>query len=96
MEGYVFMEIFNALVNNMKRNDTRPLERLEYSKVRSTIENYCQEYLKNSGDIFKFALPNALDATIAVLESKRFLEKYEFNQISETCFIVRLRELDLI
>lgn len=91
------MEIFNALFSTLRRNDIKPLERLEQSKVRATIEKYCAEYLHDSTSIFEFeALPNALDATLAVLESRQFLEKYEFNQVSETCFAVKMRELDLI
>jgi hypothetical protein len=91
------MKLFHALGQVAKRKDTAPMERLEYNRVRATIEEQCEKYLKNSEDIFKFeALPSAIDATLACLESKQFLEKYEFNQISETCFIVRLRELDLL
>lgn len=74
-----------------------PMERLEYNRVRATIEEQCEKYLKDSDDIYKFeSLPNAIDATLACLESTQFLEKYEFSQVSETCFIVRLRELDIL
>ena len=91
------MKIVNAMLNGLKKNDIIPMERLEYSKVRATIEGYCEKYLVDNQTIFKFeALPNALDATLAVLESSQFLEKYEFNQVSETCFVVRLREIDLL
>ena len=84
------------MLSGLKKNDTIPMERLEYSKVRATIEGYCEKYLSDNQTIFKFeALPNALDATIAILETPQFLEKYEFNQVSETCFVVRLREIDL-
>ena len=91
------MKVFNALVTSMKKSDIRPMERLEQSKVRATIERYCAQYLQDSSDIFEFeALPNALDATLAVLDSRQFQEKYEFEQVSETCFAVKMRELDLI
>lgn len=91
------MKLFNALLQVGKRRDDAPLERLEYNRVRSTIEEQCAKYLKYSDDIFKFeALPNAIDATLACLESPQFLERYEFNQVSETCFVVRLKELDIL
>lgn len=91
------MKIINAFFMSLKKRDNRPSERLEYSKIMSTIEANCKKYLRESGDVFEFeALPNAIDATLAVLDSEQFTNKYEFNQISETCFLVRLKELDLI
>lgn len=91
------MKLFNAIVQAGKRRDDAPLERLEYNRVRATIEEQCARYLRYSDDVFKFeALPNAIDATLACLESPQFLEKYEFNQVSETCFVVRLKELDIL
>lgn len=92
-----FMKLFNALVSVSKHKDSTPMERLEYNRVRATIEEQCEKYLVDSEDIFEFeAMPNAIDATLACLESPQFLEKYEFSQKSETCFIVRLRELDIL
>lgn len=91
------LKLFYALGEAAKKKDNAPMERFEYNKVRSTIESQCRKYLKSSTDIFKFeALPSAIDATLACLESKIFQEKYEFSQVSETCFIVRLRELDIL
>lgn len=91
------MKLFSALMQAGQRRDNAPIERLEYNRVRATIEEQCGRYLKYSDDIFKFeALPSAIDATLACLESPQFLEKYEFNQVSETCFVVRLRELDIL
>lgn len=91
------MELLNALAQVSRRKDDTPMERLEYNRVRATIEEQCEKYLKSGDDIFEFeALPSAIDATLACLESKQFAEKYEFSQISETCFLVRLRELDIL
>lgn len=91
------MKFFNALAQVSRRRDDTPLERLEYNRVRATIEEQCTRYLKSSDDVFKFeALPSAIDATLACLESSQFLERYEFNQVSETCFVVRLKELDIL
>lgn len=93
----VVMKIWYALGEKAKVKDNTPMERLEYSKVRTTIEAKCEEYLKGPGDIFRFeALPQAIDATLACLESPAFLEKYEFAQVSETCFDIRLHELNIL
>ena len=91
------MKLLNALADVAKIKDNTPVERLEYSRVRATIEEYCDKYLVTTDDMFEFeALPSAIDATLACMESKQFLEKYEFSQISETCFVVRMRELDIL
>lgn len=92
-----YMKLLHALMQVGKRRDDVPMERLEYNRVRATIEEQCAKYLKYSDDVFKFeALQSAIDATLACLESPQFLERYEFNQVSETCFIVRLKELDIL
>ena len=91
------MKIFNALATLSKKLDDVPMERLEANRVRTTIESYCDKYLKSVDDELMFeALPSAIDATIEVLEEKKFQEKFEFMQVSDTCFVVRLRELDLL
>lgn len=91
------MEFFKALAESKKREATLSTEKFEINRVRATIEKYCEKYLKDSDDIFTFeALPSALDATIDVVESRSFQEKYEFEQVSETCFRVRQRELDIM
>lgn len=90
-------KLLTALLESAKKKDNTPLERLEYNRVRSTIEEHCERYLKTSEDVYNFeAMPSAIDATLACLESEQFLEKYEFQQINEVCFAVRLRELDIL
>ena len=85
------------LAEQAKRKDNTPMERFEYNKVRVTIEAQCTKYLQELDDVFTFeALPSAIDATLACLESPQFMEKYEFTQVTETCFAVRLKELDLL
>lgn len=92
------MKFVNALFDTtLRRRDDTPMERLEYNRVRTAIEEQCSKYLKDTEDVYYFeAMSNAIDATLACLESKNFLEKYEFTQISETVFAVRLRELDIL
>jgi pterin-4a-carbinolamine dehydratase len=96
--GYIMaIKLLNALAEIAKTKDNTPMEKLEYNRVRSTIEDQCEKYLQSPDDIYQFeALPSAIDATLACLEGKQFLEKYEFSQISETCFVVRLKELDIL
>lgn len=91
------MELINALIKAYRNKDNAPTERLEYNQVRSTIEAYCEEYLTDVKQIFKFeALPSAIDATLAYLDSKQFAEKYEFQQVSETIFLIKLRALEIL
>lgn len=91
------MKIFRALMRLTNIKDTAPLERLESNRVRATIEGYCEKYLKDSNDILKIEiLPCALDAALSALDGQKFLEKYEFEQVSETLFNIRLRELNLL
>lgn len=90
-------KLIRALIEVSKRKDNTPLERLEYNRVRATIEEQCNRYLKSSEDEYEFeALPSAIDATLACLESSTFTDKYEFQQLSETCFVVRLKEFNLV
>lgn len=91
------MKFFKALASTMKKKDTVSQERLELNRVRATIEDLCEKHLKDSNDIFEFeALPSAIDATLAILETPYFLERYEFQQVTETLFIIRLKELDIL
>lgn len=90
-------KLFTALVETLRKRDDTPMERLEYSKVKKTILGYCEQYLKTADDIFFFeALPSAIDATTEFLESESFLELYEFQHVSETCFAIRLHELNIL
>lgn len=91
------MKIFTALSKTAKKKDDTPLEKYNYNRVRATIEEYCEKYLITSDDVFKFeALPSALDATLSVLEGEVFQEKYEFAQVDETLFVVRLKEFNIL
>ena len=68
------------------------------NQVRLTIEQFGDKYLKNADDILQFEATSkeALDATLDVLDSDKFKEKYEFSQDSETLFSIRLRLLDIL
>lgn len=91
------MKIINALLSQMKRTDNTSTDRLEKNRVRSTLEDMCVKYLTEPESILEFeALPNALPFVISVLEEPVFLEKYEFEQVSETLFQIREKEIQLI
>lgn len=91
------MKLFDALASQMKRNDTTANDRFEYNKVKLTIETLCSRYLSDVNDIFIFeAMPSVIDNVLACLESQDFLEAYEFQQVSETCFAVKLHEVNLL
>ena len=91
------MKLFDALKENMMKKDNSAMERLERSKSRATIESLCEKYLVPSNDILTFeALPNAINDVVSVLEEPVIAEKYEFAQISETLFQIKLRELDIV
>lgn len=91
------MKIINALLFQMKRTDNTSTDRLEKNRVRSTLEDMCAKYLTEPESILEFeALPNALPFVISVLEEPVFLEKYEFEQVSETLFQIREKEIQLI
>lgn len=90
------MKSFNLLLEKMNKKDYSSHERLEKSKVRAAIESICQENLQDFDDIMVFeALPNAIDNTLAVIEEPMLSSKYEFEQIDESLFRVRLREISI-
>lgn len=91
------MKTVNELVKKLFKKDNSPVERLELSKVRSTLEDQCEKYLIDTDDIYQFeALPSAINFIIEILDMPSFTEKYEYAQINETVFEVRLKSLDLL
>ena len=91
------MKLFSVLKNTYKPADNVSMEHLSANLIRKSIEECCDEYLKSASDILEFeALPNAINETLEVLSMRSFQEKFEFEQISETCFRIKLRELNLM
>lgn len=90
------MKVFDVLKEKAVRKDTSSAERLERNRVRASIEVMCEDRLKTSDDILTFeALPSAINDVIFVLEEPIIAEKYEYIQISETLFQIKMRELDI-
>lgn len=92
------LKIIRALQDNAVTKDTKPTEKLLNNQVRLTIEQLGDKYLQNADDILQFEATSkeALDATLDVLDSDKFKEKYEFSQDSETLFSIRLRLLNIL
>lgn len=91
------MSTFSLLREKFLSRKKTNAVRLEDNKVRVAIENACREYLLDSGDVLTFeAQPNALDSTLEVIEEPSLTAKYEFYQISETEFQVRMKEFILL
>lgn len=91
------MKIVHALLSKMKKNDTLSTEHLEKNKLRASLEDLCNKYLEGDSNILEFeALPKALPFIIEILEEPVFLEKYEFQQVSESIFQIRAKEINLI
>lgn len=91
------MKVINALLSQMKKTDNTSVDRLEKNRVRASLEDLCAEYLTTPDSTLEFeTLPNALPHVISVLEEPIFLEKYEFQQVSETLFQIREKEIQLL
>lgn len=91
------LKVVEALMNNMRKVDNAPIEHLEKNRIRSTLEDLCNTHLVDGSSILEFeALPSALPYVVSILEEPMFLEKYEFQQITETLFQVRAKEVNLM
>lgn len=91
------MKTLEILKDKFFNKDKATSERLEKNRVRVAIEGACNEYLTDFNSVLTFeALPNALDGTLAVIEEPNLTAKYDFYQVSETIFQVRLREINLL
>lgn len=91
------MKIINALLANAKKHDSTSSDHLEKNRIRSTIEEMCSKYLDGNDDIIEFeALPSALPFVVSVLDEPVFLERYEYQQVADSLFQVRERELQIM
>lgn len=91
------LKVFQALASSMRRVDTTSTEHLEKNRIRSTLESFCNDMLADGTSILTFeALPSALPYVISILEEPMFLEKYDFEQVSETLFNIMPKEINLI
>ena len=91
------MKVFNAISDNFfKTKDNSSKEHLEINEYRNDLKSKCNQYLRNEDDILVFeCLEKALPYVITILEEESFLRDYEFEQLSETMFRIRLRGIDL-
>ena len=90
------MKVFDVLRETVAKKDTSSAERLERNRIRASIEAMCEDRLKDRDDVLVFeALPNAINDVVFVLEEPVLAEKYDFMQIGETLFQIKMRELDI-
>lgn len=91
------LKVINALFQTMRKTDNTSTEHLEKNRIRSTLESLCDEKLADGTSILQFeALPSALPYVISILEEPMFLEKYDFEQVSETIFQIKPKEMNLL
>lgn len=65
-------------------------------RIKNAISGLCEQYLKEPKDELTFeVLPNELTYAIEVVMEEPLHSNYVINQISETLFTARLRELDI-
>ena len=88
------LKFIDALFEKARKKDRITFEQLEKNKVRAAIEKLCEDNLHDVADELEFeALPTAIDNTLLVLEEGTITSKYEFEQLSETTFKVKLRDV---
>lgn len=91
------LKVVDALIQTFKKSDNTSTEHLEKNRIRSTLESLCNEKLADGTSILQFeALPSALPYVISILEEPLFLEKYDFEQISETIFQIKPKDMNLL
>lgn len=92
----VYLKSLKSFIELNLKKDKTSFERLELNKVKSTIESLCDQYLENPNDILTFeALPSAIEYVVELFTSGVLSEKYEYDQITDTLFRIKLRELEL-
>lgn len=90
------MKFIKSFIDLYMRKDTSSSEKLEQNKVKATIEGLCDNYLSDSNDVLVFeALPSAIEDVISIFTTQSLSERYEYTQIEETLFAIKLRELDI-
>lgn len=89
------MKLFNAAIQSMKKGDDTQQERYEYSKVKAELKDLCDKHLKDSSDILTFeANQGTLGTLLSVLGDSEILEEFEFEQVSDSVFRIKRKELD--
>lgn len=64
--------------------------------IATKIDNMCTKYLQSSEDVFRFqVLGDDLAYAVIVIDDEPLVNKFVINQISETIFEARLRQIQL-
>lgn len=89
--AYKSLQAIKSLFLTKEKVDNSLLE-LNY-KIQS-IDSMAEEYLENFDDELEFEVyPNTLALAMKAMNSEELTDKYEFSQISNTMFSVRLKEM---
>jgi len=65
-------------------------------RVKNAITKLCEEHIKESEDELTFeVLPNELTYAVEVIMEEPLHSNYIINQVTESLFIARLREVDI-
>lgn len=75
-------------------SDTKDI--MARQRVKNAIIQSCEQHLSDSDDEFTFeVLPRELSYAVEVIAEEPLKSNYIISQISETLFVVKLRELEL-
>lgn len=89
----------NEIISLLKKKYSKPKQNTDLVRqmgIATKIDNMCTKYLQSSGDIFRFeVLGDDLAYAIIVIDDEPLVNKFVINQISETIFEARLRQIQL-
>lgn len=86
------MEYFKERYMKSSNNSTKDL--MQKQKVKNAVLKLCDEYIKDSDDIFTFEIvPSDLQYAAEIVDEEPLRSKYQIVQISDTLFTAKLREL---
>lgn len=78
-----------------KAEKTAIQEMMTRQKIKTTIEEMLEEYLKEVGQVFTFEVsPNDLKYIPVVLSDEPLVSTYDFIQINESMFSAKLKEIE--
>lgn len=69
---------------------------LDKNRIKVEIENYCNQYLETSEDLFQFEVdPRDLDYVVSIVENG-LISRYVIFQMDKTLFGAKLKEVELV
>lgn len=87
------------IINLLKKKYSKPKQNTSLVRqmgIATKIDNMCSRYLQSAEDIFRFeVLGDDLAYAVIVIDEEPLVNKFVINQISETLFEARLRQVQL-